>query len=135
MHQRKKSRDSVLKLIYEYLFSGEINEKTLLIMTSGEMPMSEVDYITTVYKGVINNCDELKEIVAKFARGYEVDRIYKLDLAALMLAIYEMKYMSEIPLGTSIAEAVELVKTYSAEKSYAFVNGILSSYYKELTAK
>ena len=77
MHQRKKSRDSVLKLIFEYLFSGEYNEKTLLIMTTGEMPMSEVDYITTVYKGVIKHFDELKEIITKYARGYDFDRIYR----------------------------------------------------------
>ena len=106
-----------------------------MMMTVGEMPMSEIDYINTVYRGVIKHFDELKEIVAKYARGFDIDRIYKLDLAALLLAIYEMKYMDDIPLGTSIAEAVELVKTYSTEKSYSFVNGILSSVYKELTAK
>ncbi len=97
--------------------------------------MSEVDYITTVYKGVIKHFDELKEIITKYARGYDFDRIYKLDLAAMLLAVFEMKYMDDIPLGTSIAEAVELVKTYSVEKSYAFVNGVLSSVYKEITAK
>ena len=135
MIQRKQSRDSVFKLIYEYLFSQSANETTLMMMTVGEMPMAEIDYINTAYRGVIKHFDELKEIVAKYARGFDIDRIYKLDLAALLLAIYEMKYMDDIPLGTSIAEAVELVKTYSTEKSYSFVNGILSSVYKELTAK
>lgn len=135
MQLRKKSRDSVYKLIYEYLFSGVENDKTLAIMTSGDLPMSEYDYITTVYKGVISKIDELKDIVSEYARGFDVERVYKLDLAALLLAIYEMKYMPEIPLGTSIAEAVELVKIYSTEKSYSFVNGILSSVYKSLTAK
>ena len=135
MQLRKKSRDSVYKLIYEFLFSGVENTKTLAIMTSGDLPMSEYDYIITVYKGVISKIDELKDIVAEYARGFDVDRVYKLDLAALLLAIYEMKYMPEIPLGTSIAEAVELVKIYSTEKSYSFVNGILSSVYKSLTAK
>jgi len=135
MVQRKQSRDSVFKLIYEYLFSQSINEKTLMMMTAGDMPMAEIDYINTVYHGVINHVDELKEIIVKYARGFGFDRIYKLDLAALLLAIYEMKYMDDIPLGTSIAEAVELVKIYSTEKSYSFVNGILSSVYKELTAK
>lgn len=135
MQLRKKSRDSVYKLIYEFLFSGAENTKTLAIMTSGDLPLSEYDYITTVYKGVISKIDELKDIVAEYARGFDVDRVYKLDLAALLLAIYEMKYMPEIPLGTSIAEAVELVKIYSTEKSYSFVNGILSSVYKSLTAK
>jgi N utilization substance protein B len=97
--------------------------------------MSEIDYISTVYRGVISKYDELKDIVAEYARGFDVDRVYKLDLAALLLAIYEMKYMPDIPLGTSIAEAVELVKIYSTEKSYSFVNGILSSVYKSLNQK
>ena len=56
------------------------------------------------------------------------------DMAAKLIAAYEMKYMDDIPLSVSISEAVELVKTYSTEKSYSYVNGILSSVYKELTA-
>ena len=68
-----------------------------------------------------------------FSNGFNIDRIYKLDLAALLLATYEMKYMDDIPLSVSISEAVELVKTYSTEKSNSFVNGILSSVYKSLT--
>lgn len=134
MQLRKKSRDSVYKLIYEYLFSGEVNEKTLSLMLVGDMPMSEIDYINTVYHGVIDNIDSLKATVKEYARTFDIDRIYKLDLAALLLAIYEMKYMDDIPMGTSICEAVELVKLYSTEKSNVFVNGVLSSVYKELTA-
>ena len=45
-----------------------------------------------------------------------------------------MKYMDDIPLNVSISEAVELVKIYSTEKSHAFVNGILSSVYKNITS-
>ena len=134
MQLRKKSRDSVYKLIYEYLFSGEVNDKTLSLMLAGDMPMSEIDYINTVYHGVIDNIDSLKATVKEYARAFDIDRIYKLDLAALLLAIYEMKYMDDIPMGTSICEAVELVKLYSTEKSNVFVNGVLSSVYKELTA-
>ncbi len=135
MHQRKLSREIAFKLIYEFLFSGKENKKTFGIMTAGDMPMGEIDYIETVYQGVISKYDELKDVIAEYARGFEIDRIYKPDLAALLLAIYEMKYIPAIPLGTSIAEAVELVKIYSTEKSYSFVNGILSSVYKSLTTQ
>ncbi len=135
MHQRKLSRDTAFKLIYEFLFSGKENPRTLALLTAGDLPMGEIDYIETVYRGVMSKYEELKDIISEYARGFEVDRIYKPDLAALLVAIYEMKYMPEIPLGTSIAEAVELVKTYSTEKSYSFVNGILSSVYKSLTAQ
>ncbi len=131
---RKKARDSVYKLIYEFLFSGRTpNSRTLSIITSVDIAEEDKDYINAVYFGVIENYDELIDIIAGFSNGFNIDRIYKLDLAALLLATYEMKYMDDIPLSVSISEAVELVKTYSTEKSNSFVNGILSSVYKSLT--
>lgn len=134
MQYRKKARDGVYKLIYEFLFSGEANERTFAIMTSADMPAEELDYIKRAYYGVIEHIDELKSIVAQYAVGFDISRIYKPDLAALVLAIFEMKYMDDIPLNVSISEAVELVKIYSTEKSHAFVNGILSSVYKNITS-
>ncbi len=134
MQYRKKARDGVYKLIYEFLFSGEANERTFAIMTAADMPAEELDYIKRAYYGVIEHIDELKSIVAQYAVGFDIARIYKPDLAALVLAIFEMKYMDDIPLNVSISEAVELVKIYSTEKSHAFVNGILSSVYKNITS-
>ncbi len=134
MQYRKKARDGVYKLIYEFLFSGEANERTFAIMTAADMPAEELDYMKRAYYGVIEHIDELKAVVAQYAVGFDIERIYKPDLAALVLAIYEMKYMDDIPLNVSISEAVELVKIYSTEKSHAFVNGILSSVYKSITS-
>lgn len=135
MQYRKKARDSVYKLVFEYLFLGRENPRTLAIMTAVDMPGSESEYITTVYRGVIEHAEELKETVSKYAVNFKSDRIFLADMAAMLIAVYEMKYMDDIPLGVSISEAVELVKTYSTEKSYSYVNGILSSVYKELTAQ
>jgi N utilization substance protein B len=64
-----------------------------------------------------------------------MERIFRPDLAAMLIAIYEMKYMDDIPMSVSINEAIEIVKRYSTEKSGKYVNGILSSVYKELTRK
>lgn len=135
MQYRKKARDSVYKLVFEFLFLGRENPRTLAIMTAVDMPGSESDYITKVYRGVIEHADELKATVSKYAVNFKSDRIFLADMAAMLIAVYEMKYMDDIPLGVSISEAVELVKTYSTEKSYSYVNGILSSVYKELTAQ
>ena len=70
-------------------------------------------------------------MVAKYAVGYDADRIYKPDLTALVIAAYELKYETEIPPAVVAASAVELVKRYSDEKSFSFVNGILSTLIKE----
>jgi N utilization substance protein B len=132
MLSRKKARDTAYKLIYEYLFLKEPNEKSLLILTSIEISQDDLEYINAVYYGIIQHYDELLEIIGLFADKFKTDRIFRLDLAALLLAIYEMKYMRGIPHSVAISEAVELVKTYSTEKSHKYVNGILSSVYKML---
>lgn len=130
---RKKSREAAYKLIYEALFSkftpNEISLKNIVIEEKLE---DDEDYIKIVYFGVIEKHEELINLISKFAIGFKIDRIYKTDLAALLLSIYEMKYIETIPLNVSIAEAIELVKKYSTDKSSGYVNGILSSVFKEL---
>ncbi len=85
------------------------------------------------YFGVIQKKKEIMQIIEELSEGFTLERIFKPDLAALMLAIYEMKYMEDIPLSVSIAEAVEIVKRYSTDKSNQYVNGVLSTVYKQLT--
>lgn len=131
---RKKSRETVYKLIYEMLFSDySANLESLANMIKENKLEEDEEYIRIVYFGVIEKHQELIDIIAKFAIGFKIDRIYKTDFAALLLSIYEMKYVNNIPLNVSIAEAIELVKVYSTEKSSSYVNGILSSVYKDLS--
>ena len=72
--------------------------------------------------------DELVEDVSKYADKFDIDRIYKVDLAILLLAAYEIKYMEQIPFKVSVDEAVNLAHKYSTEKSGKFINGILSKF-------
>ncbi|MDE6565847.1 MAG: transcription antitermination protein NusB, partial [Clostridia bacterium] len=91
-----------------------------------------VDYVNFTYDNAIKNIDDIKSCIAKYAIGYQLDRIYKPDLAVLILAIAEMKYNNEVPDSVAISEAVCIIKKYSTAKSGPFVNGILASVYKEL---
>lgn len=132
---RKAARESVFKLIFEYLFNHEPNKKTYSVFSSADMDDGDVEYMRKVYYGVIAKFGELSETVAEFSRGFELDRIYKPDLAAMLLAAYEIKYMPEVPAPVAINEAVELVKKYSAEKSGTFVNGVLAGIYADASEK
>lgn len=130
---RKIARESVYKLIFEFIFTGNANEYTFeIFMYDEELDDDDKEYVTTVYKGIVDNYTELADYISKFAIGYSADRIIKADKAALLVALYEMKYMDNIPLSVSINEAVDLVKKYSTEKSSSFVNGILASIYKDI---
>lgn len=129
---RKIARENTYKLIFEYLFNQSPNNRTYSVFSCGDMDESDVRYMEKVYYGVIDKFDELTETVAAYSEGFSLDRIYKPDLSALLLAVYELKYMPDIPPAVTINEAVDLVKRYSTDKSNVFVNGILSAVNKKI---
>ncbi len=132
---RKIARETCYHLVFEFLFLGKANNVTFNIVTSTSDVQDEVDYIRQVYSGVIQNYEQLIDYISRYSETFSIDRIFKPDLAAMLIAIYEMKHMDNIPLSVSINEAIEIVKKYSTEKSGKYVNGILSSVYKEITKK
>ena len=130
---RRTARIDAYQLIFGYLFSKEIDEQSMAAMLETE-DVNEVDgeYIRKVVYGVKDNYQELMTLIADNSKNFKVERIFKPDLSALLLACYEMKYMPDIPLAVSINEVIEIVKTFSTEKSSKFVNGVLKGVYNAL---
>jgi N utilization substance protein B len=124
---RRDARDIGFKLIFSYTFDKEENNDVL------EEYLATVDaddgaYIREIYKGVVSHYDELLEEIGKYAEGYEAERIYKVDLAILLLAVYEIKFMNDIPFKVSVDEAVNIANKYSTGKSGKYINGILAKF-------
>lgn len=130
---RKIARESTYKLIFEFLFSNRANKKTFDMFYALELSDRDKEYMVSTYKGVLTHYSELISTIGEFTENFSIDRIFKADLAALLLASYEMLYDESIPHSVSISEAIELVKMYSTEKSHQYVNGILSGLYRKLT--
>lgn len=131
---RSTAREHLFQLTFEQLFSEDKNEVTLeAYLMDASLTDSDKQYVRKAYDGIYTHLDELKGIVAKYSNGFNIDRIYKPDLAAMIVSVYEMKYVPEVPAAVSINEAVELVKRYSTEKSKSYVNGVLASVNKALT--
>ncbi len=131
---RKVAREYAYKLIFEYVSTQdkEQNVTREIIFKDPELTKTDSDYINAVIDGVRCHYDDLMDIISRNAKNFRIERIFKPDLAALLLATFEMNYMPDIPMNVSISEAVEIVKQYSTEKSYQFVNGVLAGIYKEL---
>ena len=88
-------------------------------------------YIKDAIFGIEKNKEDiLQQIEKNLKSDWKLERISKIDLAILKLAIYELKY-TEIPFKVAINEAVELAKKYGEDASKNFVNGILASVVKE----
>lgn len=131
---RSTAREHLFQLTFEQLFSEDKNDVTLeAYLMDASLTDSDKTYVRKAYDGIYTHLDELKGIVAKYSNGFNIDRIYKPDLAAMIVSVYEMKYVPEVPAAVSINEAVELVKKYSTEKSKSYVNGVLASVNKALT--
>ena len=127
---RIQARESCFKLMFEYEFLKEKNEISLLSFLEDDLTEEEKNYIKDQYEGLIEKDKELESIIQKYLKGYTLNRIFKVDLVILKLAIYEMLFSNEkTPSKVIINEAVELAKKYSTEKSYSFVNGVLASVY------
>ena len=132
---RKKARDYAYKLVFEWLFNknnGETSPTMNSIFEDSEITVSDKDYIKTVVTGVAENYQELCAIIESNSKNFKIERIFKPDLAALLLATYEMKFMPDIPHAVSISEVLEIVKKYSTPDSYVFVNGVLAGVYRQI---
>ena len=127
---RKMAREEAFILIFEKVFSGDSTED-ILDLAGEARDLVPNDYIKTVFFGVYDKVEELDGIISENAVGWRIDRISKTALCVLRLALYEIKYMSDIPLSVSINEAVEICKKYATEADASFVNGILSTVAKK----
>lgn len=127
---RKIARETALKLIYEYSVTGRQNALTYQSLTaSGDFSADDLSYIKSVYDGVAGSYDAITALIEKNTEGYRLERIYKMDLSILVLAVYEIKFHKDkekIPDAVFVNEAVELAKVYSTDKSYSFINGVLA---------
>ena len=127
---RIKARETCFKLIFEFEFLKQKNETTLEeFLLSKDLEKEDIDFVNSVYDGVLAHDEELNETIKKYLKGYTLERIFKIDLAILKLAIYEINYQGESA-SVIINEAVELSKKYSTDNGYKFVNGVLASVVK-----
>ena len=123
---RRSARENAFRLVYEYAETEERNDFTKSILCAGAAP-EDVAYTERLYDGVLVHYAYLQEIIARYSVGFALDRLYKTDLAVLLIAVYEILWCGDVPEKVSVNEAVELCKIYSTDKSPSFVNGVLAS--------
>ena len=93
------------------------------------------DEVIHNFKGIVEKASELDEVIQQFSNKRTVDRIPKINLALLRLAIYEARYDAKVPINVAISEAVALAGKYAQEPDIAFINGVLGAYSRSDEAK
>lgn len=94
----------------------------------------QLAYIDKVVTGVANRQDELNAQIQKFSIGWDISRISRLARSVMQLAIFEILYVEDVPTGVAVSEAVRLAKKYDGDDTGSFVNGILGSFARSLSA-
>jgi len=129
--KRTETREQVFRLIYSSLIQKEISEEQIEIFIEENNLRKEEEYVKGIFYGIQTNEEEIEKLIASnLKEKWSMERISKIDLAILKLAIFEMVY-SGLPYKIAINEAVELAKKYGEDSSKSFVNGVLASIVKE----
>ena len=146
---RGNARELAVHLIYAREFTGDEPgkvvsdrlDKEYYAQLSGENDIyadrpsrAQLRYIDSVVSGVANREEELNTQIRKYSIGWDISRISKLARCILQLAIYEILYVEDVPTGVAVSEAVRIAKKYDGDDTGSFVNGILGSFARSLTA-
>ena len=132
---RRDSREQAFILMFEKSFQNDISMKEMIDINIENEIIENDDFAQELAIKACDNIEEIDSNIEKFSIARQLNRISKVSLSVLRIAVCEMLYYEDIPYGASINEAVEICKKYASEDEYAFVNGILGSLARSLEVK
>ncbi len=142
---RKAAREVAVHIVYDYGFDNEIGDEALNYFLSSDFAESisgdteiysqvgkdQHNYVIGVVKGVAEKREEIDELIKKYSVGWNLNRISRIAMAIMRVAVYETKYVEDISEKIAINEAVEIAKKYDSAETVSFINGILGSIVRE----
>lgn len=125
--KRRKSREQAFIILFEKSFNSDMTVEEILNIALETEVIAEDKYTQKLVKTAEENLSEIDSLVEKNLKGWTMARISKVSLALIRMAITEMKYFEDVPVGVSINEAVEICKIYGSDEDKSFINGLLGS--------
>lgn len=129
---RRSLREQLFKLLFRVEFNDieEMQEQCAFFFDDIDNPVSEqdTDFIQKKFDLIMDKLTEIDEQINAKAKGWTTERMAKVDLTIIRLAVYEILYDEDVPTGVAINEAVELAKKFGQDESYSFVNGVLARF-------
>lgn len=134
-------RSEVREVLFKLLFRAEFNDVSEMpeqmqfffnvdVDEDANIKDKDRDYIIEREGKILEKLPEIDKEISEKAVGWTIDRMGKVDIAIIRLAVYEILFDEEIPVGVSINEAVELAKKYGRDESGSFINGVLAKFAK-----
>lgn len=126
---RRAAREEAFKIIFQ-VDLGKNPWKEVLSRNLRDSELSEDGkaFLKKLVEGTMTHLTEIDAEIIKYAQDWKIDRMLSTDRNILRMALYELKYLDEIPVGATVNEAVELAKIYGDDDSARFINGILGNF-------
>ena len=124
---RHEARQRALQALYQ-IDVGKADVMPAIVHVLEDTTVSDADlsFIQKLVQGTQHHVNEIDEILEKNVQGWNMDRIARVELNVLRMALYELMHESDVDVATILDEAVELAKEYSTDASGKFVNGVLA---------
>ncbi len=125
---RKNARTWAMKLFYSMDMNQDYSKECFQnFLDQHSLPKDEKDYIRSIYYYYVDHEESINDIIRSHLSKWKLERIAKIDISIIRIAIIEILYIDNVPDSVAINEAVEIAKLYGAEEAYKFINGVLGS--------
>lgn len=136
MQARRRAREVALQVLYSLNFVTLDVEKAMeLFWGNFVAPKADKEFAASLIEGAWANREELDRLIEESSENWSLGRMSKVDISILRLAVYELIYCEDIPSKVTMNEAIDLGKTFGAENSGSFINGILDALNLKLKKK
>lgn len=125
--KRSEAREQAFILVFEKIFNPEISVEDMKDFAQVSELFILDPFAEKLLTTVIEHTEETDETISHFLKNWKLERLPKVSLAILRLAVTEIEYFEDIPNGASVNEAVELAKKYASPEDASFINGVLGS--------
>ena len=127
---RHETRECAFYILFEMQFQNDTAEELFQVAEEADL-LPITDAVKEMVNGVVALEAELDEIISAYSTKRVINRIPKINLSILRLALYEIRYDAQMPMNAAIAEAISLAKAYGYQEDISFINGVLGNYARD----
>ena len=126
---RTAARETAMKLLFEAEFNTDPQD-TMTMLEPLDLSKQDLAFMEAIKSGVQSNLEQIDQVLAQYAKGWQPERLAKVDRSILRLAVYELLF-TDVPASVVINEAVDMAGIFSSDESTAFINGILGHFVRD----
>ena len=128
MAKRKDTRKNAMELMFQMEIQNDFSDEAIeKFQELNSLTVKQRDYMSLLFRNIEERLEKVDTVIEENAENWRIQRLAKVDLSILRIALIEMFYVEEVPIAVAINEAISLAKIYGSDNSAKFINGILGT--------